>query len=144
MDGVVIFGLGFIALGVLLLWIRDSGKRTVARWVPAAGIVIGHERDDLTSLSGDPRGALRYPIVRYDDASGREQQGRAVTATSGQRHPDGRRVGLRYDPEDPGRITLGGAPRPGLLPAVVAVVFIGFGLVLSLVCALVLIVYGNI
>jgi hypothetical protein len=124
----LLIGAGFVGFGVVLLRRGDRDRQHAADWVPAAGTVIGAERGDVAPMTSDATVTVRYPIVRYIDANGREQQGRAVTAVSWQRPAQGQQVGLRYDPHDPLSVMLDGAPSSGVLTAIVAVLFVVFGL----------------
>jgi hypothetical protein len=124
----LLIGAGFVGFGVVLLLRGDRDRRHAADWVPAAGTVIGAERGDVAPMTSNTTVTVRYPIVRYVDENGREQQGRAVTAVSWQRPAQGQQVGLRYDPHDPRSVMLDGAPARGVLTAIVAVLFVVFGL----------------
>lgn len=113
-------GLLFAVMGASLLRNRGKVDQEVASWVPATGVVVGHESG---SMSSDGGVTLQYPVVRFLDAQGREQHGRALTTASWQRHPEGSSVGLRYDPRDPRRVMVDGAPSNSTVNTLVGAIF---------------------
>lgn len=108
--GFVVIGVGLLIMGVSMLRRGGGDRQRVAGWVPAQGTVVGVDRDTVSPMTADATVTLRYAIVRYVDAQGRPQEGRAQTAASWQRPREGQPVGLRYDPRDPRRVVIDGAP----------------------------------
>ncbi len=128
----LLFGVGFVGFGTFQILQSGRDRRTVAGWLPASGVVTGSVRGTTTAMPDDGGTvALDYPVVRYRDVEGHEQEGQARTASSWQRFAPGQNVAIRYDPQDPGRLVLAGSPSPGLLTRVVAGFFVLFGLLFT-------------
>jgi uncharacterized protein DUF3592 len=124
----VVIGVGLLAVGVAMLRRGRGDRQRVAGWVPAQGTVTGVDRDTVSPMTADATVTLRYAIVRYVDAHGRPQEGRARTASSRQRPVQGQPVGLRYDPRDPQRVVLDGAPvGSGVVGGCAGIAFTVFG-----------------
>lgn len=88
----IVVGVLLMAVGVTL-YLRRVLRHS--RWVPAQGLVTGHQ-----DLSG-----VRLPVVRFTTAEGREVTATAATPTDvGTPGRDGG-VRLRYDPAQPERFT---------------------------------------
>ena len=117
--GLPLLGLLLLGGGGLALRAGAADARRRARSVPARGTVGRVDTDaELAPI----------PTVRYLDASGAERTARAANARLPSRYTVGQTVALRYDPQDPGWVIVGGGPDPATADRIAAGVLISLGL----------------
>ena len=121
-DLALIFGLGFLGLGLVFAVIGWLRIRLVRDWTSTSGLIVDRRTGLPTGMSSG------YPTFQWADQSGRRHQRTSAVRQSFAPRP-GTRVSVRYDPTQPERAMINTSVQNGTIFLVVGAVLAVVGIV---------------
>lgn len=101
LRGIVLFGLAFLVFGLIMMAVRWFANNDMAQLSVTVNDVLVVKVEPEEKTSGRKRRTVYRPYFKFTDQGGNEIVARSMVTFPDNRYPEGTRVTVRYDPNDP-------------------------------------------
>ena len=101
LRGIVLFGFAFLVFGLVMMVVRRNANDEMAQLSVTVDDVLVVKVEPEEKSSGRRKRTVYRPYFKFTDQSGNEVVAKSMVTFPDNHYPEGTRVTVRYDPNDP-------------------------------------------